>query len=162
MDKSQEIVDKLTPKHIQEEIPASTAELKAEIEAATSPESKKEDPSIELKRHSKYPFDFSWTSSNGTVWEGHFVNKILSIADRQNMGLTMARFGGGMPVESIDVLTNEINIIVSHMMYSLVECPDWAKDLRSLDDIALIQAIYEEVASHEATFFGPRTDKKGS
>lgn len=156
MDKSQEIVDRLTPSHIEEELPSSTEDLKAEVEASTNPTPKEHDRSVKLKANREYPFDFKWTSPNGKVWEGKFKNKILTIANRQNMGLTMARFGGGMPTESIDALTNEINIIIAHMMFSLVEKPEWANDLRELNEIALIQAIYAEVDSHESTFFGHR------
>ena len=162
MDRSQEIVNQLKPSHIQDEIPGNTEDLKAEIKSSTSLPPSEKDPSEELKCHKEYPFDFSWTSPNGKAWKGKFVNKILTIADRQNAGVTMARLGGGMPTESLDVLTEEINVIIAHMMFSLVKTPEWAKNLRELHEVSLIQAIYKEVASHEATFFGPRADKEDS
>jgi hypothetical protein len=153
MDKQQEIINRLTPTHIAEVLPPDTEDMKKEILEGTSIK-KESDPSHELKTRVEYPFSFEWKSPNGKVWKGEFVNKVLSIQDRQNKGIAMAKFAGGMPVESLDALTYEINIIVAHMMFSLVKFPEWAKDLRALHEIQLLQAIYEEVASHEATFFG--------
>jgi hypothetical protein len=65
-----------------------------------------------------------------------------------------ARLAGGLPQESLDPLTREINLMVSHLAFSLVEKPVWAEELRDLDDVRLLQAIYEEVLSHEASFHG--------
>lgn len=162
MDNSQEILDRLTPKHIADDFPEKAEDLKKDIDETIAPKPKKKSPSESLKANKEYPFDFSWTSPNGKVWEGQFTNKILSISDRQRKGLAIARFSGGMPLESIDELTYEINIIVAHLMYSLVKFPDWAKDLTSLDEVSLIQAIYKEVLSHENTFFGYGEDQAGS
>lgn len=115
----------------------------------------KEEPKVDsAKLNEEYKFNFKWTDGRGKVWEGFFVNEILSIAKQQAVGVLRAKLGDGLPVSSIDAFTNEINLMVAHMSISLKDYPDWAKDLRALKDASLLQAIYEEVASHEATFFG--------
>ena len=80
------------------------------------------------------------------------------MAQRQQVGVMRSRLQSGMPVDSLDALTVEINLMISHMMYSLEdERPKWAADLRKINDIQLLQALYEEVASHESIFHGYRT-----
>jgi len=129
-------------------VDASTDDLKEEVQQDTEP--KKEDP----KQKEKYGFDFKWKDGRGKLWEGHFVNKILSIAEQQSVGITRAKLAGGMPTSTIDPLTAEINLIISHLTFSLEDKPDWAKDLRKLNNIELLQNLYQEVADHEAMFFG--------
>lgn len=162
MNKEQDIVKRLAPTHLTEEITHSTEQLKKEVEAATSEPTREPPTPDDPRAKREYPFDFKWKSPNGKLWKGHFVNKILSIADRQNVGLMRARLGGGMPSDSLDGFTHEINLIIAHLTYSLVESPDWAQDLRELNEVPLIQALYMEVASHEATFFGLGADQTGS
>ena len=70
------------------------------------------------------------------------------------MGVMRSILGGGRPLESLDALTVEINLMVAHLMHSLDERPEWAKNLRMLDDPGLLQAIYTEVDSHESFFLG--------
>lgn len=115
-------------------------------------EKKPEVDSAKMKE--EYAFAFKWKDGRGKTWEGPFVNEILTIAKQQAVGVLRAKLGDGLPISSLDPFTNEINLMISHMTFSLKEKPDWAKDLRALHDVSLIQAIYEEVASHEATFFG--------
>lgn len=101
-----------------------------------------------------YTFRINYTDNRGRVWEGEFTSKILSIRERQNAGALRARMSGGAALDSLDALTTELNLMLAHMAYSLTDRPDWAKDLSSLEDIGLIQAIYTEVAAHEANFLG--------
>jgi len=150
-----EILDRLTPKHLQEEIEDDTRALKRTIEMevgekeALQKQIQKNDP----KMQPKYTFSINWTDGQGRVWKGEFVNKILSIRDRQMVGVMRARLGNALPAESLDLLTQEINLMIAHLMFSLEVKPDWAEDLRDLQHVELLQNIYMEVMAHEAMFF---------
>lgn len=162
MPTEEELVNKFSPKHIKDELPKSTEVLKEEAEKALQKEPEEPSPTDDPRTQKEYPFELNWKSPNGKVWKGKFVNKILSINDRQSAGFSRAKMGGGMPSDSIDGYTSEINMMVSHMIFSLITVPEWAKDLMELHEMALLQAIYGEVALHEATFFGLTKDKEGS
>lgn len=132
-------------------VPETETELRKTLEA----EHTKGEPKGPNPRHERvYTFDFVWKDGRGKKWEGTFQNQILSISDRQLVGIMRARMGSNAPVEALDALTRELNLMISHMSFSLIERPDWAKDLRALQDVRLLQALYTEVAEHEATFFG--------
>lgn len=141
-------------------------ELKKEVEQSvtsdsenqTSKQPEKPDPRGERE----YTFQFKWANGHGKTWEGKFTNKILSIRERQLAGLLRARLAGGMPVESLDELTGDINLMLSHMAYSLIEKPKWAQDLTALEDVRLLTEIYMEVLDHEDYFLGYRTDQAES
>lgn len=147
MEKVKDIKEDLIPKHLLEE---DTESIKTAITESENENEQLDNPKLK----EVYAFNFSWKDPRGKLWEGHFINKILTIKDRQNMGIMRSRLSGGVPSNSLDDLTAEINLIVSHLSFSLVEKPDWASDLRSLDSIELLQALYEEVYLHEATFRG--------
>lgn len=103
-----------------------------------------------------YTFEFKHTDGRGKIWAGTFENHILSIKENQTAGLMQAQLQQGLPYESVDPLTRELNYILSHLAVSLSKTvrPEWATDLQALTDIRLLQALYSEVAKHEATFLG--------
>jgi len=156
---SKAIMERLTPKHLQEEIEDDTRAMKRTIEMevgekeALQKEIQKDDP----KMKPKYTFSINWTDTQGKVWKGEFVNKILSIRDRQMVGVMRARLGNALPSESLDLLTQELNLMIAHLMFSLEVKPDWAEDLRDLQHVELLQDIYMEVMAHEAMFFRRET-----
>lgn len=137
-------------------VEASAEELKEEIDEAT------ETTENDEKYKERYTFQFKWKDGRGKVWKGSFTNKILTIAEQQAVGILRAKLGGGMPSNTIDAFTNEINLMIAHMTYSLDDVPEWAKDLRKLQSVELLQQIYLEVASHEATFFGSSSIEENS
>jgi hypothetical protein len=145
-----EILDRLTPTHLQ--VPDVTEDLKEELTQKLDLDQKEAKP--DPKAEKEYTFQIDYKGGNGKMWKGAFRNRILSIRDRQVVGVMRARLCGGLPQESLDPLTREINLMVSHLAFSLVEKPAWAEELRDLDDVRLLQAIYEEVLSHEASFHG--------
>jgi hypothetical protein len=152
-----ELAERLEPKHLTDAaaaVPSKTDDLKAEVERAVEPPQAEEQKLDDPKLEEKYAFHFDWKDRRGRRHVGDFVNQILSIRDRQLAGVMRARLAGGMPQESLDPLTDELNLMVSHMAFSLVEKPDWANELRDVKDPALLQEIYKEVLSHEATFLG--------
>lgn len=104
----------------------------------------------------EYVFDFEWRDGRGKVWRGRFKNQILSIGQQQLAGALQAQMGGGQPYNTLDGLTQEINLMVAWMTFSLdqKQRPLWALDFRAIKNVSLLQALYQEVASHEATFHG--------
>ena len=129
--------------------------LKAAVTAAVEPtKSKEEQDDDDPRGEDEWTFEFEFKDGRGKVWRGTFVNKTLDHRDRQLIGSMRARFSGGMDFNSIDPLTNEINLMIAHMTFSLQKSPKWAEDLRALKNVDLLQALYGRVASHEAFFHG--------
>lgn len=128
--------------------------LKEDLERKIAPEENETVDPDDPKAQKEYTFKLNYTDGRGKVWNGEFTNKILSIKERQLVGALRSQYSGGLPVESLDALTVEMNLMLAHMAYSLTAKPKWADNLRDLEDVALVQAIYGEVASHEAIFFG--------
>lgn len=155
---AKEIQDRLTPNHlIPPETPAITsdAEMKEQVVAASVPETPKVDPDApDLRGEKQYTFPIEYRDGRGKVWKGEFTSKILTIHERSQSGSLRAMLGAGQPSNSFDSMTSELNYMVSHMTYSLIEKPDWAENLRALEDPGIIQAIFEEVDSHESFFLG--------
>ncbi len=154
MPATENIAKRLEPTHLLE----TTENLKAEVAEQVKndpkkPEPEKSDPRQELE----YTFNFSWTDGRKKLWEGKFTNKILTIRERQLVGAMRARLSGGVVAEALDVTTNEINLMVAHMAYSLVDKkPDWAEDFLVLTDPKLLYQLYQEVLDHEGYFLGYR------
>lgn len=173
MDK-ETIQARMDPKHLILEDPQQDAELagsmapsdeelKKQVSDASLPEAPKVDPDKPDPRSEKvYTFNLDYKDARGKVWTGKFSNKILSIHERQQVGVMRSMLGAGQPVESLDRMTIELNLIVAHLTYSLASQPFWAENLRSLDDPGLLQAIYEEVDSHESHFLGWGTTQSPS
>jgi hypothetical protein len=135
------------------EDPEDTEALKdAAVKAAPLAEEQPAKPDGRTEK--TWTFAFSWTDERKKTWEGTFTNKILSIAERQQAAILEAKLCGGLPYDAIDPATRNVNHAIAHMVFSLRDSPPWAKDLRKLEDALLVIAIYQEVASHEATFFG--------
>jgi hypothetical protein len=151
--------EKLTkPEHLRSMIPEELETIKEAIGrrmeslAEGVPENEKEADNPRLQR--EYTFDFRWKDGRGKVWTGSFTNRVLSIRDRQLMGIMRSNLGAGISPTNLDGLTAEINLMVAHLSFSLVSRPKWAEDLLALDDVRLLQEIYTEVVSHESTFLG--------
>jgi len=131
-------------------------EMKDAIEKEVAPTEKEKNKKLLDNPRSKaeYEFKIDYSDPRGKQYAGRFTNKVLTIGQQQMVGIMRSRLAGGMPLESLDALTIEVNLMVAHMTYSLTEKPKWAENLTALTDIALVQMIYLEVASHEATFHG--------
>lgn len=154
-DKAAEILERLTPTHLQEENDFSMDDLKQTVELGVGTEEVEEKAKTNDPRmQKKFTFNINWKDPRGKVWAGEFVNRILSIRDRQLVGIMRARLSNGLPAESLDPVTREINLMISHLAFSLEEKPGWAEDFREMEYLALLQTIYMEVMAHEATFFG--------
>jgi hypothetical protein len=155
MSQSENPIDKFKPDHLTDDEGEQTSQAaKVDVQAK------------EEKANPRNKNTFTFTVKHRAIpddsKEAVFTSKILSIADRQNMGVMRSRMQGGAPIESLDALTLEINLIVAHLTYSLTARPEWAEDLLAVSDVSLLQAVYEEVAGHEAYFHGRSTDKEES
>lgn len=105
-------------------------------------------------------FPFSWTDKRGKRWEGNFANKILETHEEQKVAILRARMAGGVPYEALDPTMAQVNLAIAHMTYSLQRTPKWPEamasgkwDLRKLNNMALIMALWEKVSSHDARYF---------
>jgi hypothetical protein len=127
--------------------------LREEIEKGEELEEEEADEK-NTKTKEECTFKFDWKSPAGKRYHGEFTNSILTINQRTQAGVLQARLSRGVPYDALDPLTRELNMIVAHLTFSLKKRPDWAKDLTSLQDFRVLQELYLEVASHEATFLG--------
>ena len=153
-DRAREIQERLAPTHLTEPDTPSEAELREQVEGASVPEKPKPEEGPDPRGEKLYTFSIEYTDARGKEWKGQFTSKILSIHERSQVGATRAMLAGGQPTSSVDPLTAELNLCVAHMTWSLVKRPDWAENLRALEDPALLQAIFAEVDSHESYFLG--------
>jgi hypothetical protein len=135
---------------------ASEAAAKLEGKSPADPIAPSEDP----KERLDYTFQFKYKDPRGKQWLGEFTNKILTIRMRQRQKVLKAQLSGNTPVAALDADAWTLNEMIAHMTISLSKRPDWAKELTDLVDEVLVEQLYEEVASHEATFHGrgPDTD----
>jgi len=153
-----EVTERLVPTHLLPDSEEGLREERDAVSAKIQETGNEKDP----RESVEYTFNLNHKDGNGKVWGGKFVNKILTIHDRQMVGIMRARLTGGAAYESMDPLSAEINLMVAHLTQSLKERPDWAKNLLSLTDYGVLQAIYMEVDSHESRFHGRKSLKEVS
>lgn len=148
-----ELKKRMQPSHLTTEDQKEAVQKEAE---KVLPEKAEDavDPEADPKAKREYTFDFKWVDGRGKPWEGKFTNTVLNIRDRQLVGVLRAQLANNVPVEALDPLTQEINLIVAHLTFSLSRKPKWADDLNTLDNPRVLQEVYEEVMAHEATFLG--------
>lgn len=132
------------------------SELAAEIQGK-SVESAVED-GVDPRDQREYSFNFSHKDRRGKTWRGSFINQILTIRQRQQAKVLKAQLSGGVPIQALDADIWALNEMVAHMTISLIKRPDWAEELTDLLDEDLIDALYKEVASHEAFFYRRAAD----
>jgi len=102
----------------------------------------------------KHTFQLDYKDRRGYVWTGTFTCHVLTIKERSAVGLTRSRLTANTPSEVIDQVTLNILEMQAHLAVALDASPDWAKDIGALYDVGVVGAIYKEVASHEARFWG--------
>lgn len=100
--------------------------------------------------------------NTGTVLEGTFTTKRLSIMDRSKIGARKSQLSGGLfcvrndegdaTGVGIDEETDYLNTMLAHLEVSLVQVPMWFK-LHEVYDTSLLVKLYTEVMGHEASFF---------
>jgi len=134
------------------------SDLKAQV-ASSMDEKPPEDPKRLARLNARYTFRFDFTAKNGKRWEGTFTSVIPTIKTRQMIGVLRSQMGGGAPIGSLDNYVDNLNYAVAHLTFMLDETapdfPEWANDLRNLDDPSVVFALWNtEVQPHEAMFLG--------
>lgn len=158
------VAQQLHPKHLEAPQP-SLPEMKAQATAAQEAAlEKREDPRTAAMRQREYTFPFEYVDAQGKHYSGTFTNKVPDIRTRQQMGILRAQLAGGVPFETLDPFTRELNMVLAHLTYTLKDegRPDWAKDFNALVDTGPLYKLWEEVALHEATFLGDRGPQASS
>lgn len=143
------LAEQLRPDHI-----PTDEDLRKEAEASLDTNVTVEEDPDDPRGEVEYPFELSYIDARGKVWRGSFVDKILTIGDRQLVELARARCHGGMSMESFSQEAVERNLMLAHLLYSLVKKPKWAETLRDLHDPGILRAIYGHAAEHEDFFLG--------
>jgi len=143
---------------------AEIPELKSAVQLAAELRGEDDhpiDPESDPKDSERYVFDFKYRDSRGKVWSGKFTNRILKVGQRRMLKILKAQLSGGVSVQALDADGWLLNGMLAHLQLSLErnsDFPKWAEDLEALYDERIIEALYEEVASHEAIF---RRDGEG-
>jgi hypothetical protein len=152
----EEIERRMDPKHL--------TDLKEEVEekAGVVAQKRVPDPDEDPKTLRDYNFEFEWKDGRGKVWKGSFISTVPDIRTRTLIGSLQAQLSNNVPVDALEPGVRRMNLIIAHLTFSLTKRPKWAEDVGTLFDPELIQAIYEEVAKHEATFLGYDTAPAGS
>lgn len=133
---------------------------KAEVRVKERTEEKPEEARKRAMQERSYTFQFRFPKdpAKPAQYEGTFTSTVPNVRKMQQIGILRAQLNAGLPPSALDGLTNTINMAVATLMFTLdTEKPDfppWARDLRNLDDVDVITAIYEEVVEHQQTFLG--------
>jgi len=104
----------------------------------------------------EYTFNFAYPEDNPR-WKGRFTSRVPSVKDRRIIGLLRAKLADHTPFEALDPATREMCFVLATLSVVLdvkSHNPEghWSHLLESVDDEEVIYALYEEVASHHATF----------
>ncbi len=129
-------------------------EIESEAEAPTPEKLLDAKDDVDPKSKREYTFPLHLENNQGT-FSGSFTTKILTAGDKEMVGVMRTRLANGLAYDALDPYTQEINLIIAHLTFCLVKKPAWANDLQKIEDGRILQEIYQEVASHEATFHGP-------
>lgn len=154
MTSTAEIQERLNPAHL------STEAIKDDLTAQDESTKEAKDAKVanDLRAQEEYTFDFKYKDARGHTWTGEFTSKILNQQERAAASIMQARLAGTVPFESLNPLARELALIRAHLAYSLVNLketgPKWAAKLDDILDPGVLQALYEEVASHEHFFLG--------
>ena len=145
--------DELEDAIAQESLADADEKTRLALNEAVAPSKPAEKPAEEVPE--EIVIDFSHTSGRGKVYEGKITYSVLDVGETIRVGIMAAHLRAGADVSAMD--TNTLNL-TEMMATIIVGCrdpkPDWMVDLLGLKDTSVIEAIYQEVASHEARFRG--------
>ena len=138
--------------------PPSLKDARAAVTAASGPGNDRVGAGGVTKTH---VFDLDYLDKRGRKWDGQFKCHALTIREKAQVGLTRAQLSAGVPPHMIDVFTGNLLEMLAHCAIALDDAPKWATKLEELHDPAVIEAIYKEVAAHEARFHGAKFGADG-
>lgn len=157
------------PPHVAEAL-AQAKEAEAQdrvaITEATSEPDDEDTEAAELRQkmmQRKYTFNFVWPQPqeraedyDGPTFEGVFTSVIPDVRTRRQMGIARAKLAMGTAYEALDPFTNEINLILARLEWTVDASANpeghWSHDFNSVVEYEMLQALYQEVAAHEAIF----------
>jgi hypothetical protein len=133
------------PEKLLKDIQAKASEGKTNAELGVDPRTAEE-----------YTFTIDLTGGDGRRYVGEFTNRILTPQQRINAGVMRAALAQNTPFEALDPETSYLLEQIAHLTISIVKKPSWwatggAKPVLNTD---VLNAVYMEVAMHEATFRG--------
>lgn len=104
-------------------------------------------------------FTFETSDRRGRRWGGSFTTHVLTYRENIEMGVTMSALAGGVPIGSLPDETALLIEMISYLSIAVDDCPKWAENLERIRDTRVVAALYEEVASYEASFHGADAER---
>lgn len=102
----------------------------------------------------EFSFRFRHRDQRGRLWEGDFEAHVLTIREHIEHGALWSQLLHGVPPERVSAQAVTLADMVAWLTLAITRCPKWADDLLALRDLSVISALYGEVASYEARFWG--------
>jgi len=116
-------------------------------------------------KNKQITFNISYTTTCDEVLEGQFTAKRLNVAQRSRLGVRKSQLSGGMYCvrdanghatgQGLDEETDWLNTAIAHLELALIQKPQWWK-LEELEEVSLIQEVFEKVLDFESSFFRRR------
>jgi hypothetical protein len=135
----------------------STEEL---VESVRRPDKVKQEP--DPRDSEEYTFYFEFVTKRGEVFEGRFTNRILTLEQTQQVHVLKARMLQSVAMSAVSDEILATTQILAHMSISLDHKVEWAKDLRTLRDPAVVWKLWAKVEDHESRYFRMDEAAEGS
>jgi hypothetical protein len=110
----------------------------------------------------RYQYHLRVETAYGKIYEGTFVNKILTGNEKMRAAEIAGRLRGGLAFEAIEPGRANYTEQMGWLLCSLdrESLPSWAKDLGAIIDDEVVNALFEKAREHEKIFRRPRSDQK--
>lgn len=105
-----------------------------------------------------YTFQLDWTAPRGKRYVGEFINRVPNLGERRAIKVLKAQLLGHTPVAALDADAWHHAELVAHMTTTLIKRPEAFQDLYEIMDEGVLEALWEEVRSHEDIFLGREPD----
>lgn len=92
---------------------------------------------------------------DGKRYDGAFRSQMPSLAQRDEMALTVARLSGGLPWQSLPPQLRDRLQMYATFAVCLTDVPDWFRQYDSFFSDTVPAAVYGRVLEHFRTFFRP-------
>lgn len=103
-----------------------------------------------------FNLDF-YSKSSERRYSGTFTTKKLNVREITQVGVRKVQLCGGMhfdsarPGQGLDFVTFQLNGMIAHLEFALVEYPKWW-NLDELTDMEVMSKVFEEVIAFENNF----------
>lgn len=92
-------------------------------------------------------------------YQGEFVVKYPSLKDKMNVGILRSKLTGGVPIQQLDVLTDNISYMSATLMVVTISAPKWF-DIEIMDDYEVLDYVFTEYNNWVNSF--RRTNQQGN